>query len=69
MKPAWMHNPPPDREVRAREALEIATRAGVNVDDIYRRMGLPVLFSWSNLTDAQLADLSLALRVAAGFYD
>lgn len=69
MKPAWMHNPPPDREIRAREALEIATRAGVNVDDIYRRLGLPVLFSWASLTDAQLADLSLALRVAAGFYD
>lgn len=63
------YNPPPDREVRAREALEIATRAGVNVGDIYRRLGLPALFSWSSLTDAKLADLSMVLRVAAGFYD
>jgi hypothetical protein len=68
MKPFW-HNPPPDREVRAREALEIATRAGVNTGDVFARLGLPALFSWSSLTDAKLAEVSTALRIEAGFYD
>lgn len=68
MKPFW-HNPPPDREVRAREALEIASKAGVNTDEVFARLGLPVLFSWPSLTDAKLAEVSTALRIAAGFYD
>ena len=63
------YNPPPDREVRAREALEIAAKAGVDTDAVFARLGLPPLFSWPSLTDAKLAEVSTALRIAGGFYD
>lgn len=72
---AWMDdlikkNRPP-REARAREALELACKAGVSERDIVAaqaKLGLPQFFAWYTLTDEQLAAYSAALRVLAGFY-
>lgn len=64
-------HPFPAREVRAREAVEIAYRSGLPEADIqacYAKCGLPAVFVWPRLTDAQLANLSATLRIAAGFY-
>jgi hypothetical protein len=61
----------PDREVRAREALELAVRSGVSSADIdatmIRHAGHAVI-AWCRLTDAQLAALSASLRIQSGFY-
>jgi hypothetical protein len=61
----------PTREARAREALEIAVRAGVprsDIDKVMTELGLPALFAWHLMTDNQLAAYSARLRVLAGFY-
>lgn len=74
MTPVWadpQFNPPPQREQRAREALEIAVQAGVPDDEltaIFTSCGLPEVFSWPRCTDNQLAALSGKLRIAGGFY-
>ena len=70
MTPVWaLPSKPPDREVRAREALEIAVNQGVNLTEVLTACGLPEVFCWHTLTDAKLADVSGRLRIAAGFYD
>jgi hypothetical protein len=70
MIPVWaLPSTPPAREVRAREALEIAVKQGVNITEVLAACGLPEVFAWSTLTDAKLAEVSGRLRIAAGFYD
>ena len=69
MKPAWTYNPPPEREVRAREALNLVTRQGVNTAEVFAACGQPEIFAWHTLTDAKRAEVSGRLRIAAGFYD
>lgn len=69
MTPSWMYNPAPERERRAREALEIAVKAGADVMACYTACGLPDVFSYDALSDSQLAKLSETLRIAGGFYE
>lgn len=70
MIPVWaLPSTPPAREVRAREALEMAARQGVNLTEVLAACGLPEVFAWATLTDAKLAEVSGRLRIAAGFYD
>lgn len=56
--------PPPVREQRVREALEIAVQ---DLTAIFASCGLPEVFCWASCTDAQLAYLSGKLRIARGF--
>jgi hypothetical protein len=67
----YVKAPFPDREVRARDALEMAVSAGVHqaeIDAVFvAHTGLTV-FAWERLTNEQLAGLSASLRILAGFY-
>jgi hypothetical protein len=46
----------------------MASQAGINLAEVFARVGLPAFFAWHLLSDNKLADVSAALRIAAGFY-